>query len=39
MVLGGTEKAASQQLSRWKNSGFIERVAQGQYKKLIAQIV
>ncbi len=39
MVLGGTEKAASQQLSRWVKSGYIERKAQGKYKKLIPQIV
>ena len=38
-VLGGTEKAASQQLSRWVKSGYIERKGQGKYKKLIAQIV
>ena len=39
MVLGGTENATKTQLSRWVKSGYIERKAQGKYKKLIAQIV
>ena len=38
-VLGGTENATAKQLSRWVKSGYIERKAQGRYKKLIAQIV
>ena len=38
-VLATNDKAASQQLSRWVQSGYIVRVAQGKYKKLLAQIV
>ena len=38
-VLGTNESATGQQLSRWVQSGYIERVAQGKYKKLLAQIV
>jgi hypothetical protein len=39
MVLGKNDNATGQQLSRWVKSGYIERKAQGKYKKLIAQIV
>ena len=38
-VLGTTEHAVHNQLSRWVKSGYIERKGQGKYKKLIAQIV
>ena len=38
-ILGGTAKAASQQLSRWVQAGYIERKAQGKYRKLINQII
>ena len=38
-VLGTNENAVNAQLSRWVKSGYIERKAQGKYKKLIAQIV
>ena len=38
-VLGTTEHAVHNQLSRWVKSGYIERKSQGRYKKLIAQIV
>ena len=38
-VLATNDKAASQQLSRWVQSGYIVRVAQGKYKKLITQII
>ena len=39
MILGKNDNATGQQLSRWVKSGYIERKAQGRYKKLIAQIV
>ena len=38
-VLGTNENAVNAQLSRWVKSGYIERKAQGKYKKLIPQIV
>ncbi len=38
-VLGTTENATAKQLARWVKSGYIERKAQGKYKKLIPQIV
>ena len=38
-ILGINEKAASQQISRWVQSGYIVRIAQGKYKKLITQII
>ena len=38
-ILGATDHAANCQLTRWVKSGYIERVAQGQYKKLLGQIV
>lgn len=38
-ILGTTDHAAENQVTRWKQSGYIERVTKGRYKKLIAQIV
>ena len=38
-LLGTNENAVNAQLSRWVKSGYIERKAQGKYKKLIPQIV
>ena len=38
-MLGTTDHAATQQLSRWVQSGYIVRIAQGKYKKLITQII
>ena len=38
-MIGTTDHAVTQQLSRWVKSGYIERKAQGRYKKLIEQIV
>ena len=39
MVLGTNGSTTGQQLSRWVQAGYIERKAQGKYKKLITQIV
>ena len=38
-MIGTTDHAVTQQLSRWVKSGYIERKGQGRYKKVIAQIV
>ena len=38
-ILGINEKAASQQISRWIQSGYIVRIAQGKYKKILTQII
>ena len=38
-ILGINEKAASQQISRWIQSGYIVRIAQGKYKKILNQII
>ena len=38
-ILGTNDKAAGQQLSRWVQSGYIVRIAQGKYKKLLTQII
>jgi len=38
-ILNSNQKAVNMQLSRWVQSGYIVRIAQGKYKKLLNQII
>ena len=38
-ILNSNQKAVNKQLSRWVQSGYIVRIAQGKYKKLLNQII
>ena len=38
-ILNSNQKAVNMQLSRWIQSGYIVRIAQGKYKKILNQII
>ena len=38
-ILNSNQKAVNMQLSRWIQSGYIVRIAQGKYKKILTQII
>ncbi len=38
-ILNSNQKAVNMQLSRWVQSGYIVRIAQGKYKKILTQII